>query len=105
MSAEDALAKQVLDAGLPAPVRELVFAPPRRFRFDFAWPDHKLAVEVDGGVFSGGRHTTGAGYTRDCEKFALAAINGWSVIRCTSSQVKTGQAVQWIRDWFARRSS
>ena len=41
---------------LPEPEREYIFAPPRRWRFDFRWPGHMLAVEVEGGVYTNGRH-------------------------------------------------
>jgi very-short-patch-repair endonuclease len=67
-AAEDALAWQLRAARLPDPVREHQFAPPRRFRWDFAWPDHRVAVEVDGGLFVNGRHSRGAGVERDMEK-------------------------------------
>ena len=77
-------------------VREHRFAPPRRWRFDFAWPDRKLAVEVDGGVWTRGRHTRGAGVERDNEKFARAAIDGWRVVRVTPGQIRSGQAIRWI---------
>ena len=53
---------------VPPPVAEHRFAPPRRWRFDWAWPDHMLALEIEGAVWTGGRHTRGAGYLRDMEK-------------------------------------
>lgn len=80
-------------AGLPAPVKELVFAKPRRFRFDFAWPDRKLAAEVDGAVWSGGRHTRGAGVESDCEKVNLALALGWRVARFSTGMVRDGRAL------------
>lgn len=82
--------------GLPAPVLEYRFHPTRKWRFDLAWPQQLLAVEIDGGVFSGGRHSRGAGYRADCEKFAEAAILGWRVIRVLPEHVKKGQALAWI---------
>lgn len=84
--------------GLPEPVAEFRFHPTRRWRFDFAWPDLKLAVEIDGGAFmaGGGRHTRGAGYRADCEKLAEAAIAGWRVIRCLPEHVTKGEAAKWI---------
>ena len=45
--------------GIPAPVTELKFHPSRKFRFDYAWPEHRVAVEINGGAWSGGRHTRG----------------------------------------------
>lgn len=70
--------------------------PARRWRFDFAWPAHMLAVEVDGGTYSGGRHTRGAGYERDCEKANEAVLRGWRVLRVTTQQVDSGEALAWI---------
>lgn len=75
--------------GLPMPVPELKFHPTRRFRFDWAWTDQKIALEIDGGVWSGGRHTRGAGFMRDQEKTNLAALDGWLVFRCTPQTIHT----------------
>lgn len=70
-------------AGGPEPVREHRFAAGRRFRFDFCWPDKMVAVELEGGIWTGGGHTRGAGYRENCEKYNLAAIQGWRVLRYT----------------------
>ena len=67
----------------------------RRWRFDFAWPDRKLAVEIEGGTWGGkGRHTTGTGFAADCVKYNTAALLGWTVLRYTSTHVE---------DWSAAR--
>ncbi len=68
---------------LPRPVREFVFAAPRKWRFDYAWPAERLALEVEGGVWTQGRHTRGAGFLKDMEKYNEAAARGWRVIRTT----------------------
>ncbi|MGE5513009.1 MAG: endonuclease domain-containing protein [Bacteroidota bacterium] len=78
-------------------VREFVFAPPRKYRLDFAFIEEKLGVEVDGAIWVKGRHGTGTGITNDCEKMSLAAIHGWRIIRVTPEQVKQGKALEWIR--------
>lgn len=77
-------------AGLPAPEREYRFAPPRRWRFDFAWPHRRVALEVDGGAgWAGfrsghpGRHRSVEGVRQDAEKLNRAAALGWRVIRAT----------------------
>ena len=96
---ERALADQLHAAGLPPYERELEFAKAamgRRWRFDFAWPAAKLAVEVQGAVWTSGRHSRGAGYTADCEKFAHAAILGWRVMPVTPNQIRRGEALAWI---------
>lgn len=77
-------------------VREFEFWPGRRWRFDFAIPQAKLAIECQGGTRSGGRHTRGDGYERDCEKAAHAVIAGWRVIPVTGDQVQSGKAIQWV---------
>jgi very-short-patch-repair endonuclease len=53
------------------------------WRFDYAFPKLKVAVEVEGGVFSGGRHSRGAGYTEDLKKYNTATSLGWFVFRFT----------------------
>ena len=56
-----------------------------------------LAVEVEGGSWSGGRHTSGAGFAADCEKYNEATLRGWRVLRVTGAHVKSGAAVEWLR--------
>lgn len=72
------------------------FHPTRRWRFDLAFPERKVAVELDGGVFSGGRHARGAGIRSDCEKFSEAAALGWRVLRVLPEHVQSGQALTWL---------
>jgi len=94
---EDLLAFHLRAAGLPTPVRELAFAKPRRWRFDYAWPDRMLALEVDGATWTGGRHSRGAGIEGDAEKACAAAVAGWRVLRVTGDMVKDGRALEWAR--------
>ena len=68
--------------------REHVFNPTRKWRFDFAWPAAKVAVEIDGGTWGNGRHSRGAGYAADCEKLNNAAMLGWCVIRLTPAMIE-----------------
>ena len=71
------------------PVQEYRFHPVRRWRFDFAFPEHKVAVEIEGGTFGKckSRHTTGTGYEKDCEKYNAAILNGWRVFRFTGRMI------------------
>jgi len=78
---------------LPQPKREYRFHNKRRWRFDFAWPEKKVAVEIEGGIWHGGRHTRGRGFQADCEKYNAASEDGWTVFRFTPKQVKSGEAV------------
>jgi very-short-patch-repair endonuclease len=71
----------------PKLVEELAFHPKRKWRFDFAHPATKTAIEIEGGVWSGGRHTKPAGFTRDCEKYNAAAAAGWTVFRLTGYHI------------------
>jgi very-short-patch-repair endonuclease len=87
---------------LPPAKREYRFHPSRKFRFDFAWPAYKVAVEVEGGVYTNGRHTTGKGFTADCEKYNEAACLGWRVLRVTGAQVNNGQALDWLERLMTR---
>lgn len=73
--------------GLPKAEKEWRFHPERKWRFDYAWPDKKIAVEVEGGVWSGGRHTRGAGFIKDMEKYNTATVMGWKILRCQPSDL------------------
>jgi very-short-patch-repair endonuclease len=95
---ERVLSAELKKAGLPPHEQEVRFHPTRRWRFDFAWPELKLAVEVEGGVFSNGRHSRGKGFTEDCIKYNSAVQLGWRVLRFTTGQVTQGEAVQVIKE-------
>lgn len=72
-------------------VREYRFHPSRKFRFDLAIPDLKIAIEFEGLVFGKGeksRHTQSAGYAKDCKKYNLAVLCGWRVLRYTTVDTK-----------------
>ena len=73
---------------------EYRFHPVRRWRFDAAFPGRKIAIEVDGGVWTGGRHTRGTGFIRDQEKTNEAALLGWRVFRFVPSQLTSGEVMQ-----------
>lgn len=94
---ESTLLYQLRLAGLPIPVSEYRAVPGRRYRFDFAWPDHRLLVEVQGGIWTVSGHSTGKGITRDVEKLAAATIAGWRVLQVTSDHVRNGVALRWIQ--------
>lgn len=83
----DTLAAQCKLGGLPEPEREYHFHPTRRWRFDCAFVDAKVAVEIDGATWANGRHTRGSGWLADQEKMNEAAILGWRVIHVTPAQV------------------
>ena len=64
-------------------VKEYKFHPKRRWRFDYAIPEHKIALEVEGGVWTGGRHIRAQGFLGDMEKYNTATLMGWRVFRTT----------------------
>ena len=97
---ESALALQLRALSLPVPEREYRFHPGRQWRFDFAWPDHRLALEVEGGLYRGGRHVRPAGFEADCEKYNAAALAGWTLLRVTAAMIRDGRAHQWVEAAF-----
>lgn len=110
----DLLAWQIRAAKLPVPEREWRFAralcggdgPGVRlrllraglqdWRMDFAWPAQLVALEMDGGLYTGGRHVQGSGAEEDARKLSTAVAAGWRVLRASPRHVKQGQAVLWI---------
>ncbi|OTG70059.1 hypothetical protein B9T38_13645 [Acinetobacter sp. ANC 4218] len=76
--------------------QEYQFHPKRKWRADFHLVGKMILVEVEGGIWSGGRHTRGKGYIGDMEKYNAATMMGYQVIRFSTEQVKSGLAVQQI---------
>jgi metal-sulfur cluster biosynthetic enzyme len=69
------------------PEVEVKFDDVRMWRFDYAWPEYKVALEVEGGAFTRGRHTRGVGFVNDLTKYSEAAIQGWLVLRLTPTDL------------------
>jgi very-short-patch-repair endonuclease len=92
---ERILAWQLRAAGVPFE-QEVCFAPPRKWRADFAFSAARLLVEVEGGVWTGGRHTTGAGFVADISKYNAACLGGYRLLRVTGDMVKDGRALALI---------
>lgn len=90
---EELLNLQLRAVKVPEWEREYRFAHPRRWRFDFAWPDQKLAVEVEGLTPEGGRHQRIGGFQKDLEKYEAAVMRGWIVYRCSHKMIKSGEVV------------
>lgn len=83
--------------GIPKPRAEVQFHSTRKWRFDYAWPQYRVALEIEGGVFTGGRHTSGAGFVKDAEKYNYAACMGWAIIRCMPRTLCTGDTMAFIK--------
>jgi very-short-patch-repair endonuclease len=82
------------------PEREYRFHPTRRWRFDFAFPAVKVAVEVEGGTWVQGRHNRGSSIAEDTRKYNQAVILGWRVLRYTTDMVKSGEAIDEVREFL-----
>ena len=76
--------------------QEFEFHPKRKWRADFHLVGKKILVEVEGAIWSGGRHTRGKGYIGDMEKYNAATMMGFQVLRFSTDQVKSGHAIQQI---------
>ncbi len=78
-------------------VQEFCFHPERQWRADFHILETKILVEVEGGIWTGGRHTRGKGFIHDMEKYNAATVLGYQVLRFSTEQVKSGLAVRQIK--------
>ena len=78
----DWFAKGCAERGLPAPTFEHRVDPARRWRLDAAWPVYRVGLEVQGGLFTGGRHVQGAALLDEMEKLNALAVAGWRVLYC-----------------------
>ena len=76
--------------------QEFEFHPTRKWRADFHLKGKKVLVEVEGGIWSNGRHTRGKGYLADLDKYNAATMMGYQVIRFSTEQVKSGKAIEQI---------
>lgn len=86
--------------GIPTPETEYRFHPARKWRFDYCWADRRYAVEIEGGIWSRGRHTRSGGFILDMEKYNEAAKRGWFVFRFTPQDLKKGKAQTFMVDLF-----
>lgn len=99
---EDRLAQQITACQLPVPDREFLFHPTRKWRVDFAWSQFMVLVEIEGLTPQGGRHQRLAGFEADAEKYGEAQRLGFTVVRLTPTQVRTGAGVRLISDVLQR---
>ena len=79
--------------------REYRFHVSRRYRFDFFIAPN-IGIEVEGGIWSSGRHSRGAGMENDMRKYNLAATEGFFVLRYSTSMIQSGEAIAQIRDYL-----
>ena len=93
---EETLAFQIRATGLPEPEREYQAVPKRKFRYDFAFVQEKLLVEVQGGIWTRGSHARPKGITRDMTKLNLAQLAGWRVMQFSRGMIESGEALDMI---------
>lgn len=79
------------------PEREARFDSERRWRVDFLWRSpYMLAVEIEGGIWSNGRHVRGAGYSKDIDKYNALSMAGYRLLRFSTAMVRSGEAIQTV---------
>jgi len=105
--------------GFPAPEMEYLFAKPRMWKFDLAYPLHQIAIEYEGILNTGGirvskagklyanksRHTTPSGYTNDCKKYFVGNLLGWKIIRITALSLDDGTFGRMLRMALSNQSN
>lgn len=89
--------------GVATVIAEYKFHPRRRWRFDYALPEHKIAIEVEGGVWTRGRHITPKGFLNDMEKYNTAASMGWIVLRITPQMKYEPETLQLVGATITQR--
>ena len=86
------------EQGIPKPELEFHFHTTRKWRFDFSWTVPRLvALEVEGGVWTRGRHGRGSGIVKDIEKYNAAALDGWLVLRVLPKDLCTETTATMLR--------
>ena len=101
---EATMALQIEYSQVGLPEMEYRWHETRQWRFDFAWPDRLLALEVEGGVYSQGRHVRPVGFSADCEKYNEAAAAGWRVLRMPGEWVLNGRAIDMLERLWQKNS-
>jgi hypothetical protein len=97
----------LIHEGLPLPHVEYRFHHTKKWRFDYAWPYYKVAVEQEGGVFGHkkkdgtksdkGAHSSVSGILRDMHKYNEATLLGWRVIRVLPSDLTKIKTMKMIK--------
>jgi very-short-patch-repair endonuclease len=87
---------QMKARGLGGYVRQHKFHPTRKWAFDFAFPEEKLAVEIEGGKWIRGRHQRPTGFQSDIEKYNEATRLGWRVLRFTGDDLNDCKAIDTV---------
>ena len=94
--------RKLKEYGLPPVEEEYKFHPIRKWRFDLAFVRQKVAIEIEGGIWTRGRHVRPAGYLKDMEKYNHAAMMGWKKLSFTPQQLKEEQTMHIILNTLNR---
>lgn len=89
---EETMALQIRAAGIRAPVRQHKPLALRKFRMDFAWPELRVGVEVQGAV-----HRIKGRWKGESERRALLQLAGWRVLEVNRDDIKSGRALTWLQ--------
>ena len=77
-------------------VREHYFHPARKWRFDFAHPGLRIAIEIEGLTTGIGGHQTIDGYRKNCYKYNEACLLGWRLFRFTYEMLRDDRTYKLI---------
>ena len=83
--------------------KEYRFHPVRKWRFDYAIPACKVALEVEGGVWTGGRHVNAKGFLGDIEKYNTATLMGWRIFRTTPADLTKTMTLEMLQQAIKNR--
>jgi len=97
------LAKLFIKHDIPIPALEYKFCSTRQWKIDIVWIKEKLAVEIEGGIWTGGRHINPSGFLKDVEKYNQLDIEGYDLLRFTPDQIESLEAFESILEWFKKR--
>ena len=91
--------------GLPPPIIEYRFYLGRRHKSDFAWPTEKVALEVQGGVYTGQAHGSITGILKGIEKDNLYSMAGWLQLKCLPNTLLKQDTVNMIQRCLSKRTN
>lgn len=97
--AQDLLAIHLGELGVDF-ISEYRFSPDRKWRLDFYLPEYAVGLEIEGAIWTRGRHTRGEGYQNDIEKYNHATISGIKLLRFPVEWVLNGDAKQFLGAWL-----